>query len=58
MVGFQDDKLTPPKYGDFLEKSIRNAQRAYIKDAGHLVPMEKPDEVSRIMLEFLDRAGL
>ncbi len=58
VINGEDDKLTPPKYGDFLEKGIRNAHRARIKDAGHLVPMEKPDEVNRAILEFLDRTRL
>ena len=58
VVSGQDDKLTPPKYADMLEKNIRNATRAHIMDAGHVVPLEKPAEVNRAILGFLDRNGL
>ena len=53
-----DDLLTPPKYGDFLEKNIKHASRAHILDAGHMVPMERPQAVNHHIIEFLDRAGL
>jgi pimeloyl-ACP methyl ester carboxylesterase len=58
VVTAADDKLTPPKYGDSLEKGIPNAHRVHIEDAGHLVPMEKPDEVNKAILAFLDQNGL
>jgi pimeloyl-ACP methyl ester carboxylesterase len=58
VVSGEDDRLTPPKYADFLEKSIRHARRAHVMDAGHLAPAEKPAEVNRAIVEFLDAAGL
>jgi pimeloyl-ACP methyl ester carboxylesterase len=58
VVTAADDLLTPLKYGDFLEKNIQHASRAHVLDAGHLVPMEQPQEVNRHIIEFLDRAGL
>jgi pimeloyl-ACP methyl ester carboxylesterase len=58
VLSAQDDKLTPPKYADFLEKTIKNAERAHIMDAGHVMPMEKPVEVNQAIADFLDRNGL
>ena len=58
IISAEDDKLTPPKYGQFLESGIPNATRAHIMDAGHIVPMEKPAEFNRAIIEFLDRHGL
>ena len=58
VVTSEEDKLTPPKYGDFLEKHIKNAKRAHIMDAGHIAPMEKPDEINKTILKFLDQTGL
>ena len=58
VMSAQDDKLTPPKYADVLEKTIKNAARAHIMNAGHVVPIEKPAEVNRAIMEFLDRNGL
>ena len=58
IISAEDDKLTPPKYGQYLESGIANATRAHIMDAGHIAPMEKPEEVNRAIIEFLDRHGL
>ena len=58
VVSAEDDLVTPPKYADFLEKSIAKASRVHIMEAGHIVPMEKPGEVNRAIREFLDRTGL
>ena len=58
VITSEEDKLTPPKYGIFLEEKIRNASRVHIRDAGHLVPAEKPEELNQAILAFLDRTGL
>jgi pimeloyl-ACP methyl ester carboxylesterase len=58
VVTAEDDKLTPPDSGDFLEKHIKNASRAHIMDAGHIMPMERPDEINKTILKFLDQSGL
>ena len=58
VVTAEEDKLTPPKYGAALEKGIKNATRSHIMDAGHIVPMEKPGEVNKTIMKFLDQAGL
>ena len=58
VISAQDDKLTPPKYADFIESAIPNTTRAHISDAGHIAPMEKPREVNQAIIEFLDSHGL
>ena len=58
VVTAEEDKLTPPKFGEFIAKQIKNASRAHIMDAGHIVPVEKPDEVNRAIMHFLDQTGL
>ena len=57
VISAQDDKLTPPKYADFLESAIPNTTRSHILDAGHIAPMEKPQEVNQAIIEFLDSHG-
>ena len=52
VVTAEEDKLTPPKFGELLEKRIRTASRVHIPDAGHLVPMEKPEETNQAILRF------
>ena len=58
IISAEDDKLTPPKYGEFLESGIAGATRTHIMDAGHIAPLEKPNEVNRAITAFLDRHGL
>ncbi|MBC7246773.1 MAG: alpha/beta fold hydrolase [Actinobacteria bacterium] len=48
-----DDKLTPAKYGAFLSERIGNSRLVNIEDAGHLSPLEKPEEVTRAIREFV-----
>lgn len=49
-----DDILTPPKYGIYLAENIKDAYRVNIEDAGHLSPIEKPDEVNKAIHDFLN----
>jgi pimeloyl-ACP methyl ester carboxylesterase len=58
IISAQEDKLTPPKYADFLESAVSNTTRAHISDAGHIAPLEKPRETNQAIIEFLDRHGL
>ena len=58
VVTAENDQVTPPKYGDFMETSLAHASRVHIKEAGHIAAMEKPDEVNNAIIEFLDGAGL
>jgi len=58
VITSEDDRLTPPKYGIFLEEKIPRATRVHIRDAGHLCPAEKPEEVNRALLDFLARERL
>jgi pimeloyl-ACP methyl ester carboxylesterase len=54
IISAEEDTLTPPKYGEFLERHIPTAVRAHIRDAGHFVPIEKPREVNAAISGFLD----
>jgi pimeloyl-ACP methyl ester carboxylesterase len=47
------DKLTPVKYGDYLCKNIPAAKHFIIKDAGHMMAVEKPQEFTKIIADFL-----
>lgn len=57
VVTAEDDRLTPPAYGEFLAKGIPAARRVHIAEAGHLAPVERPEEVNRAILEFLSQIG-
>ena len=49
------DRMTPPKYSQFLASGLPNATLVLIDGAGHMVMVEKPDEVNRALREFLQR---
>jgi pimeloyl-ACP methyl ester carboxylesterase len=57
VVTAEEDKLTPPQNGEALVMGIKNANRAHINGAGHVVAIEKSDEVNQTILEFLDQTG-
>jgi len=48
-----EDLLTPIKYGQFLRDRIPNAAMVNIEDAGHLSPIEKPDNVASAIRAFI-----
>jgi pimeloyl-ACP methyl ester carboxylesterase len=48
-----EDSLTPPKYSHYLDKAIQDSRLVLIEDAGHMVMMEKPEEVNRAIGEFV-----
>lgn len=58
VVSAEDDRLTPPKYAEFLAQHIPGSSRVHIPDAGHFVPIEKPLEVNAALTRFLDAHGL
>ena len=53
VVTAEEDKMTPPKYGDFLESSIPDASRAHILEAGHMMPVEQPGDFNQAVQDFL-----
>ena len=58
VVSADEDKLTPPKYADFLETAIPHTTRNHIMGAGHIAPLEKPQAVNKAIIDFLGRHEL
>ncbi len=52
-----DDLMTPPKYARYLHQKIKGSQLVLISGAGHMVMLEKPDEVNRAIEVFLEQLG-
>lgn len=48
-----DDTLTLPKYSLYLNKSIHASKFILVEDAGHMVMIEKPAEVNRVIEQFV-----
>jgi pimeloyl-ACP methyl ester carboxylesterase len=47
------DRMTPPRWSHFLAANIPGAEVYFIKDSGHMLPLEKPDALSRVVQSFL-----
>lgn len=52
LVG-ETDAITPPQGAEAMAKKIPGAKYEVIRGAGHMAPMEQPEQVNRAMLSFL-----
>jgi 2-hydroxymuconate-semialdehyde hydrolase len=50
----EQDVFQKPAYASKLQETILNARLIWIKDAGHWLMEEKPEEISRHLITFLD----
>lgn len=49
------DKLTPPSHSELMDEVIGNAELVQISDAGHMVILEKYEEVDALIANFINR---
>jgi pimeloyl-ACP methyl ester carboxylesterase len=56
VVWGRDDRIVPLECGERFAKALPNARLAVIEHAGHFVEMERPDELARLVVEFLKPA--
>lgn len=47
------DKLTPPKYAQYLKENIKQSTLTIIQNAGHMSMWEQPDDFNRAICNFL-----
>ncbi len=53
IIGFADDQLAPPLYGREVAAAIPGARYAEMAGCGHLGYLERPEEVNRVLADFL-----
>jgi pimeloyl-ACP methyl ester carboxylesterase len=53
VVGFADDKMAPPVFGREVADAIPGARYIEIERCGHYGYLERPDEVNRVIIDFL-----
>ncbi len=46
------DQMTPPRFSHYLADNIPNARLRLYGDAGHMLPIERADEVAQALREF------
>lgn len=51
----REDKLTPVKYSEYLKNNIRDAELHVIENAGHMVMLEQPKELNRVIRDFVSQ---
>jgi len=51
----EEDKMTPLRYSEYLAQHIPKAELITIPEAGHMVQLEKPDEVADTLESFLKK---
>ncbi len=53
----RDDRLTPIKYSEYLNKNISGSRIEIIDDAGHMVMLEQPAAFGDALERFIDASG-
>jgi pimeloyl-ACP methyl ester carboxylesterase len=52
------DRMTPPKWSHYLAAGIISSELRFIKDSGHMVPLERPEAFAAIVQPFLSSLTL
>lgn len=49
-----EDAMTPPKHSLYLKDHLPNAQLHILEKTGHMLTLEQPEAVAKLMKQFLD----
>jgi pimeloyl-ACP methyl ester carboxylesterase len=53
----EHDAITPPSVSEAMSKAIRNPTLVVIRRAGHMAPMEQPEDVTLALRRFAEAVG-
>jgi pimeloyl-ACP methyl ester carboxylesterase len=53
VVGGREDRMTPPKFADYLHAHLRGSRLVEVEGAGHMVHTECPRRVNEAIRQFL-----
>ncbi len=51
----ENDRMTPPKWSAYLNQNIKSSAMEFVRDAGHMVPLEKPETCAELIQGFLSK---
>jgi len=47
------DRMTPPRFSHYLAANISGAELRFVKDSGHMLPLERPEALASVVQAFL-----
>lgn len=47
------DAMAPPKWSHYLHENIENSELFFVRDSGHMLPLEKPETLGSLVQAFL-----
>ena len=47
------DRMTPPRWSHYLAANIPDALLYFVKDSGHMLPLEKPEALAKLLEAYL-----
>jgi pimeloyl-ACP methyl ester carboxylesterase len=53
VIAAADDPLCPPKAGEIIAGAVPGARMEVVEGSGHQVPVQRPDVLAGLMLDFL-----
>lgn len=53
VISSQNDQMTPPKFGQYLAETLPNAEFTLLDEVGHMMMLEAPEAVARLVQRFL-----
>jgi pimeloyl-ACP methyl ester carboxylesterase len=49
----EDDRMTPPKWAEYIHERVRGSELLLVREAGHMLPLERPLELGGMIQGFL-----
>jgi pimeloyl-ACP methyl ester carboxylesterase len=47
------DRMTPPRFSHYLSANVPGSELRFVKDSGHMLPLEKPEALASVVQAFL-----
>ena len=55
MIMAEKDGVLPPSLSDHMPAFVPDLERHVVRGSGHWTQQEKPEEVSRVLIDWLDQ---
>jgi pimeloyl-ACP methyl ester carboxylesterase len=55
ILGAAQDKMTPPRRSEELQRAIAGSELHVLPDTGHMIPIEQPDATTKLIATFVEK---